>query len=104
MLLRWVRALARIPAVRQNSGLAGVFSGPNLFSLAKARNDGNRGSHGGIAYEFRGMANFEEGSQASIIGGLDLRSCRCGEGVARTKVCKTMLRPNSDSARKLGLY
>ncbi len=81
------------------------LSGPNLFSLAKARNAGNRGSHGGIAYEFRGMANFEEASQASIIGGPDLRSCGCGAGVARTKVCKAMhSRPNSDPARKLGLY
>ena len=62
----------------------------NLFSLAKARNAGNRGSHGGIAYEFRGMANFEEASQASIISGPDLRSCGCGAGIARIKVCKTM--------------
>jgi hypothetical protein len=52
VLLRWVRALARIPAIRQNSGLVGVSSGPNLFALAKARNAGNRGSHGGLAMSF----------------------------------------------------
>jgi len=76
----------RIIAIQEISTYPAVLSGRKSVPCLPARLAGNIGSCGGIADEFRGMANLEADAQTPFAGVYDLHACDCGARVKGAKL------------------